>query len=320
MKIGLYDISGLLHYIRTSKDDNKLFGKSILKEFTFLKNKLNLDMVIPIQDFGQSSYRKEIYPEYKEGDRGKQKAKKKTKKEEEKFQEMRLWNKNLSLFSDYFPVVKVWQVEADDLIGIIGTRLKQEGYDVVAITADKDIITTNLPVYNWQKDKMMTLDDTHGLTSKKFLALQALMGDNIDNIKGVCGIKTALLLLEKFKKIKTMREVDTELLLPENKLEFSERYPEIPTRNRHYVMKALRDIQSEEGYNKLKLNRNLVNIMKDTSSLTPKQEAQTEEAYQSILDWQAPTEFLPSDDLEEFLMEHEPSCIKDLQDYFNYSL
>ena len=93
------------------------------------------------------------------------------------------------------PIVTVDRYEADDVIGTMARRGVAEGYDVVIITGDKDffqLVGPAVRVFNPREDG--TWYDEAGVKEKFGVApghvidVLALMGDTIDNVKGVPGI------------------------------------------------------------------------------------------------------------------------------------
>ncbi len=96
--------------------------------------------------------------------------------------------------------------EADDLIATYARLALEKGYEVVVVSADKDLmqlIRPGVTFYDPMKDKFFTPEDVKekfGVYPDKVVDVQALAGDSIDNIPGVPGIglKTAAQLIEEF--------------------------------------------------------------------------------------------------------------------------
>src|SRR5436190_7861989 len=93
------------------------------------------------------------------------------------------------------PILTSERYEADDVIGTLATKAAAAGFDVVIVTMDKDffqLVGDGVRVYNPRDDG--TWYDAAGVSEKFGVAPQqvvdvlALMGDTIDNIKGVSGI------------------------------------------------------------------------------------------------------------------------------------
>lgn len=99
--------------------------------------------------------------------------------------------------------------EADDIIGTLAVKAKQEGFLVDIITGDKDLmqlVDDKVTLYDTMKDRRF---DPKGVFEKmqvhpeQIIDFLALMGDASDNIPGVSGIgeKTAAELLKEFKSL-----------------------------------------------------------------------------------------------------------------------
>ena len=93
------------------------------------------------------------------------------------------------------PVLTYERFEADDVIGTLAVAAHKAGYEVALVTGDKDffqLVTDGIRVYNPRDDG--TWYDAAGVVEKfgvrpdQVVDVLALMGDSIDNIKGVPGI------------------------------------------------------------------------------------------------------------------------------------
>lgn len=128
-------------------------------------------------------------------------------------------------------------IEADDLIGSMARLAREQGHDVVIVSADKDFMQlVSEGVRQWipptgggdgQWIDPAAVKEKWGVQPDQMVELLALMGDASDNIPGVAGIgpKTAAQLLEQFgsldgiygrlnelgkKAVRTRLEVDRE--------------------------------------------------------------------------------------------------------------
>jgi DNA polymerase-1 len=90
------------------------------------------------------------------------------------------------------PVLEMPGYEADDVIGTLSHRAREAGYDVVIVTADKDMLQlvegSRVRVFHTGKEKF--LDDKgvlefFGVVPSQVVDVLALMGDASDNIPGV---------------------------------------------------------------------------------------------------------------------------------------
>ncbi len=93
------------------------------------------------------------------------------------------------------PIITHDRYEADDVIGTIAKRASVEGYDVAIVTGDKDffqLVTNGVRVFNPREEG--TWYDADGVKEKfgvrpdQVVDVLALMGDSVDNVKGVPGI------------------------------------------------------------------------------------------------------------------------------------
>src|SRR3954462_2681595 len=93
------------------------------------------------------------------------------------------------------PILTSKRYEADDVIGTLAVKAGAAGFDVAIVAMDKDffqLVHDGLKVYN-PKDEGTWYDaagvkEKFGVTPEQFVDVLALMGDSIDNIKGVPGI------------------------------------------------------------------------------------------------------------------------------------
>src|SRR5215210_7432706 len=93
------------------------------------------------------------------------------------------------------PIITQHRYEADDVIGTMAERAAAEGYDVVIVTGDKDffqLVRDGIRAYN-PRDEGFWYDaagvkEKFGVAPEQVVDVLALMGDTIDNIKGVPGI------------------------------------------------------------------------------------------------------------------------------------
>ncbi|HET7617047.1 MAG TPA: DNA polymerase I [Vicinamibacterales bacterium] len=93
------------------------------------------------------------------------------------------------------PILTSQRFEADDVIGTLATKAIAAGFEVAIVTGDKDfyqLVHDGIKVYN-PKDEGTWYDaagvkEKFGVTPEQVVDVLALMGDSIDNIKGVPGI------------------------------------------------------------------------------------------------------------------------------------
>jgi DNA polymerase-1 len=93
------------------------------------------------------------------------------------------------------PVLTFDRFEADDVIGTLAKAAHDQGFDVAIVTGDKDffqLVNDGIRVYN-PRDEGTWFDaagvvEKFGVRPDQVVDVLALMGDSIDNIKGVPGI------------------------------------------------------------------------------------------------------------------------------------
>jgi DNA polymerase-1 len=93
------------------------------------------------------------------------------------------------------PILTSERYEADDVIGTLATKAAASGFDVVIVTMDKDffqLVHDGIRVFNPRDDgtwyDAAGVKEKLGVTPEQVVDVMALMGDTIDNIKGVPGI------------------------------------------------------------------------------------------------------------------------------------
>ena len=93
------------------------------------------------------------------------------------------------------PILTSERFEADDVIGTLATQAVASGFEVAIVTGDKDffqLVHDGLRVYNPKEDGTWFdadgVKEKFGVTPGQVVDVMALMGDSIDNIKGVPGI------------------------------------------------------------------------------------------------------------------------------------
>jgi len=93
------------------------------------------------------------------------------------------------------PILTSDRYEADDVIGTLATKAVAAGFDVAIVTGDKDffqLVHDGIKVYNPKEEgtwyDAAGVKEKFGVAPEQVVDVLALMGDTIDNIKGVPGI------------------------------------------------------------------------------------------------------------------------------------
>src|SRR6187431_1169785 len=113
------------------------------------------------------------------------------------------------------PVLTFERFEADDVIGTLAMQAKQAGFEVALVTGDKDffqLVGDGVRVFN-PRDEGTWYDaagvvEKFGVRPDQVVDVLALMGDSVDNIKGVPGIgeKGARDLISRFGTLDALLE------------------------------------------------------------------------------------------------------------------
>src|SRR3954466_3591044 len=93
------------------------------------------------------------------------------------------------------PILTSKRYEADDVIGTLAIKAVAQGFDVAIVTGDKDffqLVHDGVKVYNPKEEgtwyDAAGVKEKFGVAPEQVVDVLALMGDSIDNIKGVPGI------------------------------------------------------------------------------------------------------------------------------------
>tara|TARA_Y100000004_G_scaffold41672_1_gene45405 strand:- start:7333 stop:8115 length:783 start_codon:yes stop_codon:yes gene_type:complete len=152
---------------------------------------------------GGSSYRKEIYPEYKAN--RKERYAEQTEQEAKEFEMfMAEFSDTLTLIRDRYPVFHFRGVEADDIAAYI--TLKFDYDDCWLISSDKDwdlLINDKVSRFSTVTRKETTVhnwDEHYDFDIEDYITFKCLTGDKGDNVPGVPGVgpKRAVQLMEQY--------------------------------------------------------------------------------------------------------------------------
>src|ERR671935_1746901 len=111
------------------------------------------------------------------------------------------------------PILNSERYEADDVIGTLATKAAAAGFDVAIVTLDKDffqLVHDGLRVFNPREEgtwyDAAGVKEKFGVAPEQVVDVLALMGDTIDNIKGVPGIgeKGALNLIAAYGSLENL--------------------------------------------------------------------------------------------------------------------
>ncbi len=112
------------------------------------------------------------------------------------------------------PCFETQGIEADDIIASSAKLLEEQGYNVVVVSGDKDLLQlVNERTVMWDpmKNKVMDIaavEEKYNVKPTQLLDCYALMGDSSDNVPGVPGIgpKTAEKLINQHQSLEGVYE------------------------------------------------------------------------------------------------------------------
>jgi 5'-3' exonuclease len=184
------------------------FAEDYLRTVQSLKKTYKAKWVIIAADWGSSSYRKALYPEYKQN----RKDKFANQTEAEKaafelfFEDYEKTLEHIRANTDY-PVLRYKQTEADDIAAYICSVAKSYPIEHTwLVSSDKDydlLISDEVSRFSYVTRKEVTANNWHthyDCTQEQYVSIKCLMGDTGDNVLGVpsIGPKRALQLVEEY--------------------------------------------------------------------------------------------------------------------------
>ena len=121
----------------------------------------------------------------------------------------------IPLIKEYLDVMGIKRLElddyeADDIVGSMAKVASGEGYDVICLSGDKDLLQlvsdkvtvalTKKGITELDELTLQNFKEKMGFAPNQMIDYKAMIGDNSDNLEGVKGIgpKTAVSLLEKY--------------------------------------------------------------------------------------------------------------------------
>jgi DNA polymerase-1 len=110
------------------------------------------------------------------------------------------------------PILELKGWEADDVLGSLSCRAAEAGYQVVLVSADKDLmqlVEPRVSLFHTGRNKLYgpaDVEEDFGVPPAKVADVLALMGDAIDNIPGVPGIgdKGAKSLIQEYGSLEDL--------------------------------------------------------------------------------------------------------------------
>lgn len=182
------------------------FAEDYLSTVRSLARSYECGTVVVAADWGGSSYRKEIFPEYKANRKELVDAQTKEEKEaSEKF--FKEFERALELFDEAkgITLLRYKGVEADDIAAYIVSMMPDYGFDkawLISSDADWDLlISDKVSRFSTVTRKEYTsLTWDYPVSMEEYISYKVLIGDKGDNIPGIPGVgpKRAAALIEQY--------------------------------------------------------------------------------------------------------------------------
>lgn len=182
------------------------FAANFLSTIDSLGKSYAARTIVLLADWKYSKFRKEKYPQYKEG----RKERYKHQTEEEK-ENSRLffegYEKALELASIKYPLLRFEYVEADDLAAYVVQELEPYFEHTWLISTDGDwdlLLSDNVSRFSFKNRKeyyMNNFYEEHGCdTPEQLLSVKVIQGDKKDSVDGIngVGVKRAYTLTNQY--------------------------------------------------------------------------------------------------------------------------
>lgn len=200
-------VDGLNLAFRWKHSKTRYFAEDYIKTVESLAKSYKTPNILVAADWGSSSYRKALYPQYKAN--REEKFADQTEAEKRAFQEfIEDYNETLEhIQANNMPLLRFKGVEADDIAAYIASRHKHFGIKKVwLISTDKDwdlFVSDDVSRFSYITRKEITIDNWsshYEWTPEEFISIKCLMGDAGDNVIGVkdVGPKRALGLVREY--------------------------------------------------------------------------------------------------------------------------
>jgi 5'-3' exonuclease len=183
-------------YLQRKNFDN--YSEDYIRTINSLAKSYNAKRVICCFDSGASSYRKAIFPEYKQN--------RKIQRSEEEQERFTAFFNCLSTTIEELPFehYKFKGIEADDLIAYFAVKISNKYEHTWIVSSDRDLfqlLTPKVSIFNLYSRKEITVDsllEQYSLSPREYSYARMIEGDAGDGVPGIEGIgpkrSTALIL------------------------------------------------------------------------------------------------------------------------------
>jgi DNA polymerase-1 len=130
-----------------------------------------------------------------------------------------------SLEAYRIPILELERYEADDVLGTLARKASAEGFDVVIVSPDKDLmqlVDDHVAVYHTGREKLYdraAVEEDWGVPPERVADVLALVGDASDNVPGVplIGDKGARKLIREYGSLEVLLERAAEVSGPKTR-------------------------------------------------------------------------------------------------------
>ena len=171
-----------------------------------LAKSYDCERIIITADWGSSTYRKTIAPDYKQN--RKDKFAEQSEEERIAFEEFfEEFEESLDLLREEYPILRYKGVEADDIAAHLVKYRKEYDLEYIwLISSDRDwdlLIQENVGRFSYVTRKEVRLDnwrEHYEVPPEQYISLKCLTGDKGDNVPGIPGIgpKRAVQLIRDY--------------------------------------------------------------------------------------------------------------------------
>jgi len=170
------------------------FREQYVETVKSLANSYHCGTVLITADWGSSSYRKNISPEYKQN--RKDKYAEQTEEEKQAFADFfEEYEETLELLSEDYKVFRFQGVEADDLAAhLVKQKELYKLNNIWLVSSDRDwdlLIQDGVSRFSYVTRKEVTIDnwnEHYNVTPEEYISFKCLTGDKGDNVPGINGI------------------------------------------------------------------------------------------------------------------------------------
>ncbi len=179
-----------------------------------LLDDLQATHVAVIFDSARESFRNEIFPEYKAN---------RPDPPEELIPQFPLVREATRAFK--VACLEQPGFEADDLIATYARRAQADGFDVMIVSSDKDLmqlVSDRVSMFDALKNRRIgpaEVKEKFGVGPERVVDVQALAGDSTDNVPGVpgIGVKTAAQLIQAYGDLESLLARASEIKQPKRR-------------------------------------------------------------------------------------------------------